>query len=88
MYINSQSSDAASLHALELLMNEFFDASTNNHRKREIGMLISILLKRKIVDFHTECYKLNVVPNSNLLVLRFFVYCICIVMWHSHLNRI
>ena len=52
MYINSQSSDAASLHALELLMNEFFDASTNNHRKREIGMLISILLKRKIVDFH------------------------------------
>ena len=52
MYMNSQSSDAASLHALELLMNEFFDASTNNHRKREIGMLISILLKRKIVDFH------------------------------------
>ena len=52
MYINSQSSDAASLHALELLMNEFFDASTNNHRKREIGVLISILLKRKIVDFH------------------------------------
>ena len=88
--MNSQSSDAASLHALELLMNEFFDASTNNHRKREIGMLISILLKRKIVDFHkfTECYKLNVVPNSNLLVLRFFVYCICIVMWHSHLNHI
>lgn len=34
-----QSSDAASLHALELLMNEFFDASTNNHRKREIGVL-------------------------------------------------
>ena len=32
-------------------MNEFFDASTSNHRKREIGMLISILLKRKIVDF-------------------------------------
>ena len=52
MYMNSQSSDAASLHALELLMNEFFDASTSNHRKREIGMLISILLKRKIVDFH------------------------------------
>ena len=52
MHMNSQSSDAASLHALELLMNEFFDASTNNHRKREIGMLISILLKRKIVDFH------------------------------------
>lgn len=52
MYINSQSSDAASLHALELLMNEFFDASTNNHRKREIGVLICILLKRKIVDFH------------------------------------
>ena len=50
--MNSQSSDAASLHALELLMNEFFDASTNNHRKREIGMLISILLKRMIVDFH------------------------------------
>ena len=50
--MNSQSSDAASLHALELLMNEFFDASTNNHRKREIGMLIFILLKRNIVDFH------------------------------------
>ena len=90
MYINSQSSDAASLHALELLMNEFFDASTNNHRKREIGMLISILLKRKIVDFHVlniDLFsQLSVVPNSNLPVLRFFVYCICIVMWHSHLN--
>ena len=95
--MNSQSSDAASLHALELLMNEFFDASTSNHRKREIGMLISILLKRKIVDFHLFLfhlflfhlrYKLDVVPNSNLLVLRFFVYCICIVMWHSHLNHI
>ena len=34
----SKSSDAASLHALELLMNEFFNASTNNHRKREIGI--------------------------------------------------
>ena len=91
MYINSQSSDAASLHALELLMNEFFDASTNNHRKREIGVLISILLKRKIVDFHVlniDLFSyLNVVPNSNLPVLRFFVYCICIVMWHSHLNH-
>ena len=31
---------------------------------------------------------LNVVPNSNLLVLRFFVYCICIIMWHSHLNDV
>ena len=58
MYMNSQSSDAASLHALELLMNEFFDASTNNHRKREIGMLISILMKRKIVDL------LNIVKNN------------------------
>ena len=28
----------------------------------------------------------NVVPNSNLLGIRFFVYCICIIMWHSHLN--
>ena len=59
MYMNSQSSDAASLHALELLMNEFFDASTNNHRKREIGMLISILLKRKIVDFHNLLNAIN-----------------------------
>ena len=33
----------------------------------------------------TQCC-LNVVPNSNLLRLRFFVYCICIIMWHSHLN--
>lgn len=57
--MNSQSSDAASLHALELLMNEFFDASTNNHRKREIGMLISILLKRKIVDFHNLLNAIN-----------------------------
>ena len=28
----------------------------------------------------------NVVPNSNLPGLRFFVYCICIIMSHSHLN--
>ena len=27
------------------------------------------------------------VPNSNLLGLRFFVCCICIRMWHSHLNN-
>ena len=33
-----QSSDAASLHALEVLMNEFFDSSTDNNRKREIGI--------------------------------------------------
>ena len=26
------------------------------------------------------------VPNSNLPGIRFFVYCICIIMWHSHLN--
>ena len=37
-----QSSDAASLHALELLMNEFFDSSTNNHRKREIGIVVHL----------------------------------------------
>ena len=30
--------------------------------------------------------KLNVLPNSNLPGLRFFVYCICIIMWHSRLN--
>ena len=30
--------------------------------------------------------QLNVVPNSNLPGLRFFVYCIGITMWHSHLN--
>ena len=30
--------------------------------------------------------QLNFVPNSNLPRLRFFVYCICIIMWHSHLN--
>ena len=29
----------------------------------------------------TQC-----VPNSNLPGLRFFVYCICIIMLHSHLN--
>ena len=29
---------------------------------------------------------LNVVPNSNLPGIRFFVCCICIIMWHSHLN--
>ena len=28
----------------------------------------------------------SVVPNSNLLGLRFFVYCICVIMSHSHLN--
>ena len=26
------------------------------------------------------------IPNLNLPGLRFFVYCICIIMWHSHLN--
>ena len=30
--------------------------------------------------------KRNVVPNSNLPGIRFFVYCICISMWHLHLN--
>ena len=30
--------------------------------------------------------ELSVVPNLNLPGLRFFVYCICIIMWHSHLN--
>ena len=30
--------------------------------------------------------QLSVVPNSNLPRLRFFVYCICIITWHSHLN--
>ena len=29
---------------------------------------------------------LNDVPNSNLPGLRFFVHCICIITWHSHLN--
>ena len=29
---------------------------------------------------------LGVVPNSNLSGLKFFVCCICIRMWHSHLN--
>ena len=29
---------------------------------------------------------LNVVPNSNLPGLRFFVYCICMIMKHSYLN--
>ena len=29
---------------------------------------------------------LDVVPNSNLPGIIFFVYCICIIMWHSHLN--
>ena len=37
----SQSSDAASLHALEVLMNEFFDSSTDNNRKREIGIWLN-----------------------------------------------
>ena len=30
--------------------------------------------------------QLNVVPNSNLLGLRFFVCCICIIICHSHVN--
>ena len=30
--------------------------------------------------------KLNVVPNSNLPGIRFFVYCIYIIMWYSHVN--
>ena len=29
---------------------------------------------------------LNVIPNSNLPGLRFFVYCICIIMCNSHFN--
>ena len=28
----------------------------------------------------------NVVPNSNLSGLKFFVCCIYVIMWHSHLN--
>ena len=26
------------------------------------------------------------VVNSNLPGLRFFLYCICVIMWYSHLN--
>ena len=29
---------------------------------------------------------LSVVPTSNRPGIRFFVYCIFIIMWHSHLN--
>ena len=29
----------------------------------------------------------SVVSNSNFPGLRFFVYCICIKIWHSHLNE-
>ena len=36
-------------------------------------------------DFPIE-RTLNVVPNSNLPGSRFFGYCICIIMLHSHLN--
>ena len=31
------------------------------------------------------CYYLYI--YSNLPGLKFFVYCICIIMWHSHLNE-
>ena len=36
-----QASDDSSLQALEVLMNEFFDAGTSNDRKREIGNYLS-----------------------------------------------
>ena len=40
-----------------------------------------------LTNFRIDLFgKLNVIPNSNLPRLRFFLYCICIIVWHSHLN--
>ena len=60
-------------------------------------MLIHIVFDKQAI-WHQELFDcgqssgidpigyLNVVRNSELWALRFFVYCICIIMWHSHLN--
>jgi hypothetical protein len=40
LFLSFQASDSASLYSLETLMNEFFNGTTNNQRKREIGLLI------------------------------------------------
>ena len=38
------------------------------------------------VNFTSDSNRVKFKSNSNLSGLRFFVYCICIIMWHSHLN--
>ena len=38
------------------------------------------------VNFTSDSNGVQFKSNSNLSGLRFFVYCICIIMWHSHLN--
>ena len=38
------------------------------------------------VNFTSDSNGVKFKSNSNLSGLRFFVYCICIIMWHSHLN--
>ena len=35
---------------------------------------------------YLEEFIFGILPNSNLPGLRFFVYCICFIMWHSYLN--
>ncbi|CAH3162738.1 unnamed protein product [Porites lobata] len=67
------SSDAASLHALELLMNEFFDASTNNHRKREIEQVLQNFSQQSGA-WHHCVYFLNNCSNQYVLMYAISVF--------------
>ena len=48
--------------------------------------MLIISLSSKKSDRPIRLTQLNVVPNSNRPGIRFFVYCICIIMWYSHVN--
>ena len=55
--------------------------------------IIKLIPKNDSEAFHVKNWRpidligyLSVVPNSDLPGLRFFVCCICMRMWHLHLN--
>ena len=58
---------------------------------RIIPKALNVSFSKTIDSFQTHISidlisQLSVVTNSNLPGLRFFVCCICIRTWHSHLN--
>lgn len=68
-----QASDQESLHALEGLMTEFFEPSTTNERKRQIGMVHAneSPIKYKSL-FCRLCLAYNV--NGKLITVMLYMY--------------
>lgn len=67
------SSDAASLHALEVLMNEFFDSSTDNNRKREIEQVLQNFSQQSGA-WHHCVYFMNNCSNQYVLMYAVSVF--------------